>query len=72
MIEFIYKDKVVQRIESSMTMPIGGIISILGKFYEIYFVSFSLDYADDCQRKRMRCDVYIKKAKFKRKAVKDE
>jgi hypothetical protein len=44
-----------------MVLPVGSKISIQKKVYRICQVNFALDYSDDPQSSRMRCNVELVK-----------
>lgn len=61
-IEFYDGLKLLARVESSMVLPVGSLISIRKQTWKIIGVTFALDYTDEQRERQMRCNVDLEKA----------
>lgn len=58
-IEFYHGKKMIAAVESSMVLPVDGLINIRQKTWRVTRVTFALDHADDMRESRMRCNADI-------------
>jgi len=62
--------KYISRVESSMVPPVGSLVSIRAKTYEVLGFTFAVDHADEFMETAMRCNVEVAPYKEKPKRSK--
>lgn len=62
-VEIYEGDAILVSSETSIVPPVGSLISIRKRTYEVVRITYAVDGADDWAIRRMRCNIDVKKAK---------